>query len=142
MNIKKLLLVIPAFWASLFDIVITIIYQPNDYWNGNLKVANEGNPIGGLLMKNHISGIFVVSILWLILIIILGYYLPKKISQIFLLFVLIANSWGASSWIYMHHGFWYVMIFMLFNSILFYKIENIVNRKKNNQNSLNLLQRI
>ena len=142
MNKNKLLLVIPAFWASLFDIIITIIYQPNDYWNGNLKIANEGNPIGGLLMEIHISGIFVVSILWLILIIILGYYLPKKISQIFLLFVLIANSWGASSWIYMHHGFWYVMIFMLFNSILFYKIENIVNRKKNNQNSLNLLQRI
>ncbi len=130
MNIKKLLLVIPAFWASLFDIVITIIYQPNDYWNGNLKVANEGNPIGELFMKNHISGIFVVSILWLILIVILGYYLPKKISQIFLLFVLITNSWGASSWIYMHHGFWYVIIFMIFNSFLFYKIEDIVNREK------------
>lgn len=130
MNIKKLLLVIPAFWASLFDIVITIIYQPTDYWNGNLKVANEGNPIGELFMKNHSSGIFVISILWLILIVILGYYLPKKISQIFLLFVLIANSWGASSWIYMHHGFWYVIIFMIFNSFLFYKIEDIVNNEK------------
>ncbi|MDD3723523.1 MAG: hypothetical protein PHW92_13740 [Lutibacter sp.] len=80
-------------------------------------------------MKNHISGIFIISIMWLILIGIIGYYLPRKISRIFLLFVLIVHSWGASSWISMKYGFWFVIFFILFNAILFYKIDDKINRK-------------
>lgn len=127
-RITKLLLLIPALWASLFDITITIVHQSKEYWTGNLNMANEGNPIGNFMMKNHVSGIFVISILWLILIGILGYYLPKRISRIFLLFVLIVHSWGASTWISSRYGFWFVIIFILFNAILFYKIEDIVQK--------------
>ena len=127
-KINKLLLLIPALWASLFDITITIVHQSKEYWTGNLNMANEGNPIGNFMMKNHVSGIFVISILWLILIGILGYYLPKRISRIFLLFVLIVHSWGASTWISARYGFWFVIIFILFNAILFYKIEDIVQK--------------
>lgn len=126
---EKLLALIPALWASLFDTVITILGQSNDYWNGNLNMANEGNPIGSFMMKNHVSGIFIVCGLWMILIGILGYYLPGKVSRIFLLFVLIAHSWGASSWISMKFGFWPIMVFILFNAILFYKIEDIISKK-------------
>jgi len=78
----KLLLLIPAIWASLFDIGITIINQPKEYWSGNLDKANEGNPIGGFLMKNHVSGLFVISFIWLIIIGLVGYYLPRKYSRI------------------------------------------------------------
>ncbi|MCY1633502.1 hypothetical protein [Marinifilum sp. D737] len=126
---EKLLALIPALWASLFDTVITILGQSNDYWNGNLNMANEGNPIGNFMMKNHVSGIFIVCGLWMILIGILGYYLPRKVSRIFLLFVLIAHSWGASSWISMKFGFWPIMVFILFNAILFCKIEDIISKK-------------
>lgn len=126
---EKILALIPALWASLFDITITIVHQSKDYWNGNLDMANEGNPIGNFMMKNHVSGIFVISFFWLIVIGVLGYYLPKKISKIVLLFVLIAHSWGASTWISMHYGFWYVILFIGFNAILFYKIEDLINKK-------------
>jgi hypothetical protein len=126
---EKLIILIPALWASLFDITITIVHQSKEYWNGNLNMANEANPIGNFMMKNHVSGIFIISIIWLILIGVLGYYLPKKISRIFLLFILIVHSWGASSWISMKYGFWFVILFILFNSILFYKIDDRVNRE-------------
>jgi len=125
----KLFVLIPAFWASLFDITITIVYQKKEYWDGNLNMVNEGNPIGNFMMKNHVSGIFVISIMWLILIGVFGYYLPRKLSQIFLLFVLITHSWAASTWIFMEFGFWFVIVFILFNSILFYKIDDKINRK-------------
>jgi len=125
----KLLVLIPALWASFFDSVITIVHQSDAYWNGNLKMANEGNPIGNYMMKNHVSGIFIVCGIWMVLIGVLGYYLPRKFSRIFLLFTLIAHSWGASSWISMKYGFWYVMLFILFNAILFYKIDDRVNIK-------------
>ena len=127
---EKLLALIPALWASLFDITITIVHQSKEYWNGNLNMANEGNPIGNFMMKNHVSGIFIISILWLILIGVLGFYLKRKISKIFLLFVLMVHSYGASTWIFNHYGFWYIILFILFNSILFYIIDDKINKKR------------
>jgi hypothetical protein len=127
---KKLLALIPALWASLFDAVITIVHQPKEYWNGNLNVANEANSIGNFMMNQHVSGIFIVCGIWLILIGILGYYIPKKYSRIFLMFVLIAHSFGAGSWLSNDYGFWTAIIFILFNSILFYKIEDLTQLSK------------
>ena len=133
---QKLLLLMPALWASLFDIVITIVHQPKEYWNGNLQVANEGNPIGKFMMTNHVSGIFLISIFWLVLIGLLGYYLSRIMSRIFLVFVMIVHSWAASTWIGPRYGFWSVLILMILNSILFCAIDEIV--KENNSQFSNL----
>ncbi|WP_396602547.1 hypothetical protein [Algibacter sp. R77976] len=122
-NREKLLVLIPALWASLFDIVITIVHQPKGYWNGDLNIANEANPIGNFMMKYHVSGIFIISILWLVIIAILGYYLPRKVARVFLLFTLMIHSWGASTWISNYYSFWLVIVFILFNSILYLKME-------------------
>lgn len=119
----KLALLIPALWTSLFDIGVTIIHQPKEYWEGNLSTANEGNPIGSVFMKNHISGLFIVSALWLTTVALLGYFLPNKIKKVFLLFCVIAHSYGASTWISPRYGFWWVMLLILFNSILYNKID-------------------
>lgn len=127
---QKLLLLIPALWVSMFDIIITIIHQPAEYWNGDLSSANEGNPIGALFMENHISGLFVISALWLILIGVLGYFLPRSIGRVFLLFCVIAHSFGASTWLSNRYGFWYVMIFILMNSVLYISIEQRVHKLK------------
>lgn len=123
---QKLFLLIPALWASLFDIVVTIIHQPKEYWAGNLAVANEGNPIGKMMMTNHVSGIFIISIFWLVLIALLGYYLPRLLSRIFLVFVLIVHGWAASTWISPRYGFWSVIVLMIFNSILFCLMDELV----------------
>ena len=125
---QKLLLLLPALWASLFDIVVTIILQPSEYWAGNLDSANEGNPIGAFMMKNHESGIFVISIIWLLIIGLLGYYLPNRLSRIFLVFVLIAHTSTASTWI-SRYGFWFVIAFAVFNSILFCIVDEFVKAK-------------
>ncbi len=131
---EKLLSLIPALWACLCDTIITIAGQAKEYWDGNLNMANEGNPIGNFMMRNHVSGIFVVCGIWIILIAILGYYLPRKISRIFLLFVLIVHSWGASSWFSIKFGFWSVIVFILFNSIFFYFIDDKINNKNIKKN--------
>lgn len=73
----KLLLLIPALWASIFDIFITTAYQNPDYWAGDLTKANEGNPIGAWFMSQHVSGLFIISAFWVILIGVLGYYLQS-----------------------------------------------------------------
>nr|WP_319401686.1 hypothetical protein [uncultured Carboxylicivirga sp.] len=122
---EKLVLLIPALWTSFIDTTVTIAGQPKDYWNGNLQKANEANPIGQLFMQNHVSGIFILCGAWIITIGFIGYYLPQKLSRIFLLFVLIAHSYGASTWLTMNYGFLLAMLFIAFNSILFYKIQDI-----------------
>ncbi len=124
----KLLAILPAFWTCLFDTVITILHQSNEYWEGNLNTANEGNPIGNFFMSHHVSGLFLISAFWLILIVVLGYYLPRKVARVFLLFTFIAHSWGASTWL-SRYGFWYVIIFIAINSILFYVVEDGIHRE-------------
>ncbi|PKQ61971.1 hypothetical protein BZG02_13605 [Labilibaculum filiforme] len=125
-NRIKLVAVIPAVWVCLFDVIITLVYQPAEYWSGDLSLANEANPIGAFVMKYHTSGLFILSALWLGLIVLLGYYLPKKWASIFLLFVFIAHCFGGASWVNIHFGFWAVMLFFLFNSILYHRIDTLV----------------
>jgi hypothetical protein len=126
----KLLLLVPALWTSIFDIAITVIHQSREYWNGDLTKANEGNPIGALFMKNHVSGLFIISGFWIITIGLLGYFLPRQTRKIFLLFCVIAHSFGASTWLSSIYGFWYVITFILFNSILYCTVDNIVDKQK------------
>ncbi len=115
---RKLKALIPAYVASITDIMITITHQAPEYWQGNLSRANEANPIGGTFMEMHTSGIFIVSGVWLLLIGPIGYYLPPKASKVFLLFVLVAHSFGACTWLSPRYGFWSAMVLIAFNSIL------------------------
>jgi len=126
---NKLLLLVPALWTSVFDVTITIIHQSKEYWDGDLTKGNEGNPIGALFMKSHVSGLFIISVLWIIAIGLLGYFLPRHIKKVFLLFCILAHSFGASTWLSGRYGFWYAMTFILFNSILYSVVDNIVGRQ-------------
>ena len=128
---NKLLYLVPALWTSLFDTAITIIHQPKEYWNGDLTKANEGNPIGALFMENHVGGLFIISAFWIFAIGLLGYFLPRQISKVFLLFCVIAHSFGASTWLSSRYGFWYVITFILFNSILYCMVDYLVDKQKN-----------
>jgi hypothetical protein len=128
---NKILLLIPALWASLFDIAMTLIHQPPDYWNGDLTKRNEANPIGAMFMESHVSGLFIISGIWLVTIGLLGYFLPRLLSKGFLLFCLLAHSVGASTWLSGKYGFGYVIAFLLFNTLLYCAIDSFINRKRN-----------
>ena len=130
MKKNKLRNLIPAYIASIVDITLTIVNQAPEYWQGDLSKANEGNPIGGTLMAMNVSGIFVISGIWLIIIGPLGYHLPGKLSRIFLLFVLVAHSYGASTWISPRYGFWASMLLILFNAVIYVLVDER-NRKIN-----------
>jgi hypothetical protein len=129
-----MLLLVPALWATLIDILCTIIFQSNEYWQGNLQAANEANPIGAYMMQNHVSGIYVISIVWLVLIGLLGYYLPKRLSRIFLVFILIVHSWAGCSWI---DEFWFKLVFIGLNTMLFCWVDEIVDQDKSQVPTVN-----
>ncbi|MDN5204892.1 hypothetical protein QQ008_26105 [Fulvivirgaceae bacterium BMA10] len=119
----------PALIASLIDITVTIVHQPKEYWEGNLDKANEGNPIGAIFMANHVSGLFLISGIEIILIMFLGYYLPNRISKYLLLFVLIAHSCATTTWIAGRYGFWSIMALALFNTLTYLIANDIINKR-------------
>lgn len=122
---NKLLILIPAFWACSLDLIITLLNQPSEYWYGNLKIYREGNPLVEILMKNHISGIFIFVILWLLTIIFIGYFLSPKSLRTLTLFVLVAHTFGASTWLVEIFGFWSAICLFLINSIIYISFEDI-----------------
>ncbi len=125
----KFLILIPALWACFLDELFTIVYQPASYWSGNLDLANEANPIGAFVMRNYVSGIFIISVLWLIIIAFVGYYLPRKWSKIFALFILLIHSREASSLLMSRYGFWSAIILFAVNSIFFVLMEELHTKK-------------
>ena len=128
----------PTLIACLIDISITIVHVPKEYWQGNLNKANEGNPLGAIFMANHISGLFIISAIEVVLIMLLGYYLSRKTSRYLLLFVLIAHSCAATTWISGRYGFWSIMALALFN-ILTYLIANDIIKKRTKASSSQML---
>jgi hypothetical protein len=132
MKKNRVLKLIPAYFASIIDITITIANQAPEYWKGDLSKANEGNPIGGTLMKMDVSGIFIISGLWLLIIGPLGYHLPNKLSSIFLLFVLVAHSFGAATWVSPRYGFWITMLLILVNSIIYILVNDYTEKQLKN----------
>lgn len=121
----KFLILIPAFWACLVDLILTVINQPASYWDGNLQMANEGNPLLCSMMKSNIFGVFIFVTFWLLSIVTISFYLPSKLLKMFSLFVLIAHTFGSSSWLAVSCGFWTVINYVLLNSIIFIVFEDI-----------------
>lgn len=121
---NRLIKIFPAFFAAMFDILITIYFQPKEYWNGNLKIHNEANPIGNFAMNESIYGLFIISIIWLLIIIALGLFLPKKWISYISLFIVICHTLGGCSWIMMNFGFQYQFILIGFNTFLYLKTNN------------------
>ena len=128
--INKSTILFPGICACIFDLLITIIQQPAEYWKGDLEMANEGNPIISILMKNNVAGIFVFTFLWLFLIAIIVYFLPLKFLKPFSLFVLISHSWGASSWLVLKYSFWHAIIFVLIILLIYFVTENIYTKQE------------
>ena len=130
---NRLIQIFPAFFAAMFDILVTIYFQPQEYWNGNLKNHNEANPIGSFAMNESIYGIFIISVLWLIIILLMGIFLPKKWISYTSLFILICHTLGGCSWIMINFGFQYQFILIGFNTFLFLKFNNISKLHSFNQ---------
>lgn len=129
MNKIKLLKIAPAFSVALFDMVITVTHQPEQYWQGHLKAANEGNPVAAAFMHNHVSGFFLISAIWLSVIFLLGYFLPEKASRFFLFTIFVLHCTAASGWVkYLYGGFWGYVIFTVIACAVWFIFESLVKR--------------
>lgn len=131
MKVKKrkfnnvLLIFIPALWACLVDLLLTVKMQPTEYWSGNLLMVREGNPLIKYFMINSTSGIFIFVSAWILTFLTIGYFLPNKLLRVISLFVLVAHTYGAASWLTEFCSFWTVISYLLLNSVMFIAFTDI-----------------
>ncbi len=125
----KLLIFVPAAFACLIDLLVTAVNQKPEYWQYYLHEAVEGNPILNWAMQNHVLGLFIVTMIWLIIISVICMFTPVKIGKIICLAIVIGNSWGAGTWISRYYGFWAVIVMVVVNSVIYSTFDGIQNRK-------------
>jgi magnesium-transporting ATPase (P-type) len=136
-NFSKLIILIPTIIVCIVDLIITTIYQYPEYWNNDLSVANEGNPVLYFAMSNHVAGLFIATFLWLLLISCICFFVPKIVTKFIALAVLIGNTWGISSWISGDYKFWLIMLLIIVNSLMFIIFDTLQDRIMMKYNTTN-----
>lgn len=124
-----LIILTPCLWACIVDTAITILHQSNEYWKGDLTKANEANPLGSVAMRNHPSGIFVLTLAWFIFIGVVGYFLPARFLRMFSLAIVMGHTVGAATWLIKFYGFWYVIILVIVNAVLYISMDEVYRKK-------------
>ncbi|EHQ41674.1 hypothetical protein [Myroides odoratus] len=119
----------PALWVIVWDVAITAIYQPKEYWQGNLRMVNEGNPIGYICMTTNQYGLFYLAFIWLVAVVLFAKILPYSLSKTFLLFVFISHNIGIVNWMLFKNHFVFAILFILLNSLFFDRKEICSNSK-------------
>lgn len=92
--------------ALLLDNALTLGSQPPEYWAGNYTAAAEFSPHFYLLLKWHPLAFQTWVVLWIILLNVLIFRLPRDWAWCASLLVTLAHSIGASSWLVYHCGNW------------------------------------
>jgi hypothetical protein len=102
------------------DAVVTLLGQPESYWDGARHSAKESNPFGLWLLHIHPSA-FVAGVM----VSILGYVLlierlPKNLARVASFLLLFLHALGAASWFIAHGilGLTAAVLWLLFASWL------------------------
>ena len=111
-------LCIPALTAMLFDTVVTVYGQAEEYWKGHHGKTNEFNPVIHAFMSTHWIGLFVITALWIAIIVPLILFLPRKLALIIASAIVLGNTWGAGTWLSLH-SFWHVIVLIVVNASIF-----------------------
>ena len=125
-KLDKKINLVPALFAASVDIFFTLFYQKTSFWRGE-SVVNESNPFGRFLSSYSSLGLPLICLIWLVIIWFAGLQLPKRIQEFFLLFCVIAHSWGAASWIDHRFGWWSAIVIFVINSSIYIAVKNKIN---------------
>jgi hypothetical protein len=120
---------IPPILACCLDFIVTVIGQSPDYWTGDLSAANEANPVGAAFMSYHVSGLFVLTALWLALIFGLSYIVPAKFYKFFTLAVVMGHTVGAASWMKGADGPVKALAIVIFNALIYAGVDLYVGKR-------------
>jgi hypothetical protein len=105
---RQFWLCLPPIALCLIDHIITLLFQPAEYWRGTLHAANEANPHFNWLLRQHWLAFEAGIVAWMILFCAVIRLLPGRPAFLLSLAITIGHTWGAGTWISHHfpYGYW------------------------------------
>jgi hypothetical protein len=109
----RLWILLPAIAMILFDVGVTIYFQPQDYWQVSYDLTTEKSPIGMVLMRIHPAAFLVFMFAYITVVTLLVSWLPVPWHKIIALALVVGHTAGVYSWV-RHRSYWAVIgIFIL-----------------------------
>jgi hypothetical protein len=91
------------FLLAIFDVALTLYYQPGDYWNGNYAHASDGNPLVLLALRIHPIWMLPGTVMWLMIVWFLLLHTASWIALRVYVIVLIGHTIGGCGWLLRYH---------------------------------------
>jgi hypothetical protein len=103
---------LPAIAMILFDLGLTIIFQPREYWQGSYGLTTEKSPIGVFLLSIHPAVFLIVMLIYIGIVTLLIFQLPIPWNRIIALALVVGHTAGVYSWI-RSRNYWAVIVIFL-----------------------------
>lgn len=101
--------------VCLTDAGLTLLGQPDSYWQGDYLSVIEGNPLPRWLLEFHPLAFVLVLAGWVLCFSLLILLLPRRWACCAYLAVLFGHSVGAASWLLRleTYGLWWLTAFLM-----------------------------
>jgi len=118
---RKLWLCLPPTVLCLIDHMVTLWFQPAEYWRGSYGAAQEMNPQFLWLLQLHPLAGEAGLVGWVLFFCGLIAALPWRAALLFSLALTFGHTWGAGTWISYHLlplGYWLTLGLCLLSAVL------------------------
>jgi hypothetical protein len=94
----------------LLDQGLTLLGQPQAYWQGHFAAAFEGNPLLKTMLRHGHAGLLLMP-LWLAVVCGLVLALPRRFAMAASIAIMLGHTWGAATWMswMLPGGYWACM---------------------------------
>lgn len=103
---KRLWLCLAPVALCTLDQLLTLAGQAPEYWAEGYRLPNEASPQGYWTLQQHPLLFELGILLWMALFCAAILLLPRKLSRIVSLAVVIGHAWGACTWLDNYLGYW------------------------------------
>ena len=105
-------ILLPALAMILFDLGLTMYFQPQEYWQVSYDLTSERSPIGTFLLSFHPNAFLAFMFAYISVITLLVFWLPGPWHKIISLALVVGHTAGVYSWI-SHRSYWSVILIFI-----------------------------
>jgi len=108
---------VPALAMILFDLGITLYFQPPEYWRGNYVLTTDKSPVGLFLLSIHPAAFLMFMVIYVSVVVATIIWLPIPWNRIVALAIVVGHSAGVYSWMETRNYWAVIAIFLVIAAI-------------------------
>jgi hypothetical protein len=122
-------ILLPAILMILFDVGVTLLFQPPEYWRSNYDLTTEKSPFGIILLRFHPAAFLAYIFIYIVVIAFLVFWLSTPWHKITALAVVVGHTAGVFSWLG-HRIYWeMIVIFIVIAAVTVYSWQRAESRR-------------